>query len=538
MEPDNTLAQTLGGLGANLQQAFDPMRQIQAGNILSEVQQRQWELQQKQRIDAANQNAAEVYGNANPHGQSPADLEVSKAQIRSGNFNLAPTIDALVAAGNLQARQKASALYASTHSDLPPADLASAQADLVSGRKNASEIDSDRANAKSTINKTQSVIDETNAAVTPAAKAAAASGQPEVATQLDAADTLFHKPPITGPLEDPKVQANIDQTNILRGQAKIPVTADMPVSSGLAAPQATAKIVQGNLADQSKFHAPDLVRSAIPPTDPITGLPIAPNTPGGFTQTAAGPDTAATISTEAAKTQAHEIAAGDVKTLDEAIGESGSAQAMKSKLSQLKDLADALDTSGAGLTSRALRTLADYNVHPGDIGATYAAIQQIINAEIPDVRQKAGIQRLAGPAIKEEQLILGTANMPKKTLMNIIANEEAAADLQISRATLAYQARTGQLPMNEYYKQSLALDATIKQHTDELRKQYKAVGTEAQQPAQTELPQAPPLTGGTVMDAIRALVGAQSTPAVSAPAATQEPQVRWDPRTKSVVPVQ
>ena len=197
-----------------------------------------------------------------------------------------------------------------------------------------------------------------------------------------------------------------------------------------------------------------------------------------------------------------------------------------------------------------MRTLAEYNVHPGDIGATYAAIQQIINAEIPDVRQKAGIQRLAGPAIKEEQLILGTANMPKKTLMNIIANEEASADLQIQRANLAYKARTGQMPMDDYYKQSLALDATIKQHTDELRNQYKAIGTEKNQPAevnQNMLPQAQPLNTGSAMDAIRALIAhitgnaqaqtpAQPPDQTPAPVTAPPEESTFDIRNGQIVP--
>jgi hypothetical protein len=54
--------------------------------------------------------------------------------------------------------------------------------------------------------------------------------------------------------------------------------------------------------------------------------------------------------------------------------------------------------------------------------------------------------------------------------------------------------------MDEYYKQSLALDATIKEHTNELRNQYKAIGTEGTRPADAPVSANPPVPvapGGT-----------------------------------------
>ena len=562
--PDNTLSETLGNLGSSLTNAFNPLNTIRAQNLQSEIQQRNWEIQQKQSIDAANKNAANVFYNSDlPF--DPATKEMIAAGLRSGTLGVNNYIDALTKTGSLKANQTAAQMYAATHADLPPEELASDQAQILQG-KSSSEIDAQRATTKLTGIKTDQTAAGVAAAQTPAAKEAAALGQPLDATQLDAGNTLLNQPPITGALGDPDVQKQIDRTTILRGQAKIPVTTDMPVSSGLAAPTAQAAVTKQNIIEQSKPRSPDLIVPAVPPTDVLTGQPVpqaqpappadgsTPPTPapppvGVVSQTRQGPDVPATQATEGGKTTAHEVAAGDVKVLDQAISESGAAQSMKSKLSQLKDLADALDTSGAGLSSRVLRTLAEYNIHPGDIGATYAAIQQIINAEIPDVRQKAGIQRLAGPAIKEEQLILGTANMPKKTLMNIIANEEAAADQQISRANLAYQARSGQMPMSEYYKQSLALDATIKAHTDELRKPYKAVGTESQQPASTEtLPQSQPLNTGSAADAFRALLahlglgGSQTQPPQGpAPVPTgptpAPPTQRFDIQNGTLVPL-
>jgi hypothetical protein len=519
-EPDNTLAETLGNLGNSLTQSFNPLNMVRSQNLQSEIQQRNWEIQHQQTLDAANRNAADVFVRTFDGILPPGVVASEGARIRAGNGNIENAVNAAKALGTWQGNQAAAKMI-----DADPemagwdaADRESVKARVLNG-ESLTAAKQAHAQQKLEENKTTQTLAATGAAQTPAAKEAMAIGQPETGVQLDAGNTLLNQPPITGALGDPDVQKQIDRTTILRGQAKIPVTADMPVSSGLAAPTAVADITKHNIEEQAKPRAPSEIVPAVPTTDVLTGQPVpvpqgGPAPVGTVSQAAQGPNTAATAATTTAETSAKEIAASDVKVLDQAMSESGAAQSMKSKLSQLRDLADALDTSGGGLTSRVLRTLAEYNIHPGDIGATYAAIQQIINAEIPDVRQKAGIQRLAGPAIKEEQLILGTANMPRKTLMNIIANEEAAADLQISRAQLAYQARTGQIPMAEYYKQSLALDATIRQRTDELRKQYGAIGTERTRPA----PQVP--TSSTVV----------------LPTGVQPPSQIWDVKNGKIVP--
>ena len=92
MPTDNTLGDTLGNLGSSLAQALNPMNQIRAQDMLAQMRQREWEIRQKQMLDAANANAAAVYRNANPHNLSPADLEVAVAQIRNGQYNASQTI--------------------------------------------------------------------------------------------------------------------------------------------------------------------------------------------------------------------------------------------------------------------------------------------------------------------------------------------------------------------------------------------------------------------------------------------------------------
>ena len=501
--PDDTLASTLGNLGSALGTALNPMNQFRAQDVLAQIQQRQWEIQQARRIDASNQNAASVFRQANPYNQDPASLEATATQIGQGKYDPAQWVSAATGLVKQRAAQ-AAADAVDTDPDVQgytPAEQASVTSQVLNGVS--------LADAKSQVANERLTTVKTNRGIAAGDAAQSAGSAPGMPPELGALAG-------NAALTDSKAAEGL----IAGGRARVAST-NMPATTSQFSPDVSTLTADQSAAGQtptlpaqlqpqklSTDLSEDVAKRSMGPMspeqvirggtwDPMTGTftpaaPALPNaapaapTPGpsGTATAAAAPaDTASVAAAEGSKTKAHEMAAGDVKVLDQAVSESGAAQAMKSKLAQLKDLADTLDTGGLGLTSRVLRTLADYNIHPGDVGATYAAISQIINSEIPDIRQKAGIQRLAGPAIKEEQLILGTANMPRSVLMNIIANEEASADLQISRAQLAYQARTGQMPMDEYYKQSLALDATIKEHTDELRNLYKAVGTTKTRPA-------------------------------------------------------
>ena len=509
-EPDNTLGETLGNLGSALGSALNPMNQVRAQDIMAQIQQRRWEVMQQQRIDAANQNAAAVFRTANPLGMDPASLEVAATGISRGQYDPSTWVPSTTGLAKQRAAQAASDAVSSDPDvqGYTPAERASVQSLVLNGTSLA-DAKSQVANERLTAAKSSRGITAGDAA----ASAASKPGMPDELGPLAASAAL------TSPTDAEKLIAG--------GRARVAST-DMPATTSQFAPEVSTLSADQAAAGQtpalpaqlqpqklSTDVSADIAKRSMGPMspeqvirggtwDPMTGTftpaalaapgaaPAAPAPgPSGTVTVAPAPaDTKTVASTEGSKTTAHEVAASDVKVLDSAVSESGAAQSMKAKLSQLKDLSDSLDTGGLGLTSRVLRTLADYNIHPGDVGATYAAIQQLINSEIPDVRQKAGIQRLAGPAIKEEQLILGTANMPKSVLNNIIANEEASADLQISRAQLAYQARNGGMSMSDYYQKSLALDATIRQHTDELRNLYKAVGTTKTRPA--DLP--PPTT--------------------------------------------
>jgi hypothetical protein len=170
-------------------------------------------------------------------------------------------------------------------------------------------------------------------------------------------------------------------------------------------------------------------------------------------------------------------------------------------------------------------------------------MDQILNTEIPDLRKASGIQRLAGPEIQAVGKQIGSATLPPDVLNNIIANEEAVADVQIARRGNAQKAiGLGDQPMSftDYTNADNELNNSLKQRADALRTQYGAIGTEAQQPAPVAQPAAP-LGGSTVLDAIHGALGwltggSQSSQAPPAPD-TSEPPVMWDPKTRSVVPV-
>ena len=580
MPADNTLGDTLGNLGTSLSQALNPLNQIRAQDILAQVRQRQWEIQRQQQLDAANANAAEVYRRANPHNLSPADLEVAVAQIRNGQYNASQTIEALKAAGGYAAAQAAAGLVDAQHPEWSEAQRSSAKAQILAG-KSLSEVEQSYATAANETNKATATIAGTQAATTPAAKEAAAIGQPETATKLDTQNKLLTAPPITGALTDPATQQAIDTRTIERGVAGVPVTADAPVSIGEAGPivtqRASATATGTNTADnatkprgnvypgpggfgsgpsQPAQPAQPAAPSSNGPTPPAQPTPPAPavtvsnpsapyavpapvsrTLPDGSTLMGATPEEAAT---NAATNKAR------ADTLNQAVDEGTTASRMQVKLGQLRDLEAIANTTGAGnqFVTAAIKRLADAGIVVGDRGSAYKAMDQILNTEIPDLRKASGIQRLAGPEIQAVGKQIGTANLPQPVLDNIIANEQATADLQVQRKANAQQALgVGGAPMSfdDYTTADNALNNSLKAKTDALRTQYDAIGTQAAQPPQVLQPGPPVLGGGSIWDAVSRLFGGNPAPTPQPPPPVAAPPsggYQFDPKTNSIVPVQ
>ena len=581
MPADTSLGDTLGNLGRSLAEGFNPLNQIRAQDMLAQMRQRQWEIQQKQALDAANANAAIVYRNANPHNLSPADLEVAVAQIRNGQYNASQTIEALKAAGGYQAAQAAAGLVDAQHPEWSPAQRASAKQQIIAG-KSLSEVEQSYATAANETNKATATIGATSAATTPNAKEAAAIGQPETATKLDTQNKLLTAPPITGPLSDATTQQAIDQRTIERGVAGVPVTADAPVSiaegPAIRAANAGATTTATNTADNAtkprgnvypgpggfsngpaqpaqpaqppapSSNGPTSAAQATPPAPVTVANPSAPFTvPTTVSRTLPdGSTLMGPTATETATNDATNKARAD--TLNQAMDEGATAARMKVKLAQIRDLETVSSTGGAGgqVAAAAMKRLADAGIVVGDQASAYKAIDQILNTEIPDLRKASGIQRLAGPEIQAVGKQIGTANLPPGVLNNIIANEEAAADTQIARRSNAQNTLgIGGQPMTytDYTNADNDLNNSLKQRTDALRQQYDAIGTQAQQPAPIAQPGPPMLGGGSIWDAVSHLFGGGSqTPPPPPPpppvAAPPSGGFQFDPKTNSIVPVQ
>ena len=344
------------------------------------------------------------------------------------------------------------------------------------------------------------------------------------------------------------------------GNPNVPSAPAAPAAAppAAAAPAAAPPAAAPPAAAPPAAAAPNANSPAPAPATPPAAAVSVPNPSAPFAppapvvrQTPAGTIIGQTPTETAASTS---VTDANLKDLTQALTEAQSAKQLLPKLNQLHDLVHLYNAAGptGQLDAATVKAFSDkWGVSVGDKGAAYQAIQQLLNSEIPDIRQKAGIQRLAGPAIKEEQLIIGNPNMPPKVMDNIIANEKAAADIQVERGNIAFKARYGQGPdalaMPDYAQQSFDLDNTIQQRTDDYRKQYGAVGTESEQPATITTPP-PMLSGNPFMDAIGAVSrmfgggggGSQTPPPQTPPpdAAPPPQQFQFDPKTNSIVPVQ
>lgn len=550
---DNSLANTVGNLGQALSNALNPMNQLRAQDMMAQMQQRRFELQQAQQRDAANANAAEVYGNANPHNQNPADLEVSKAQIRNGTFNLAPTIDALVAAGTMDARNKAADLYRTTHPDLPPDQLASDEADLRSGRKNASELATDRAAAAENVNRATATIAGTEAArkagvssLAPANSAlaaeAAARGDVGAATKTIAQGDVLNTP-------SPETLASPETTTLQTKQAiggvsppagRAPTTELQPQADEAAAAQAAelarrnevGKLVGGGIAPSGTFFPFGLPGS---PTNPFSSNPLnapapppnappAPPTPDISIPNAESPSaqpvpvvraTPSTQNPAAAvvgesgpeATQRTAIDTGTRTQLQEAVDSGVAGIKMMSLLDRLKTLAHLANTGGSGQIPTWVDSwLRDKGLVITNRQGILAEMQAEFNAQIPELRKDMGVRFEAGPELSAQSKMIGNPNLPEDVLMGIFARQAAVAQLGIDRRNLAMRAlypnQPNALSMADYLKEEAKIYDNLGAQTQQQLKDFGAITPESLAPAPT-----PPAMGAnSTMDAIRAFL--------------------------------
>lgn len=198
--------------------------------------------------------------------------------------------------------------------------------------------------------------------------------------------------------------------------------------------------------------------------------PVVQQTPGGGT---------VILPTEAQAGDISKVNEARGAQFDQAITEGEAAKKLNNALDQLTVLANVAGTGGfTGQLSTAASELV--REHTGmTIGTAAEArllMTNLLNTEIPNLRQQMGIQRLAAPEIKQMSTVIGTADMPTKDILGIIANEKGLADIQIAREDLAQRAKGVGDPINydDYTNQSNALTATLKQRVNDYAKQYGA----------------------------------------------------------------
>jgi hypothetical protein len=487
-EPDDTLASTLGNLGSALGAALNPMNQFRAQDVLAQIQQRQWEIQQARRIDASNQNAASVFRQANPYNQDPASLEATATQIGQGKYDPAQWVSAATGLVKQRAAQ-AAADAVDTDPDMQsatPAERASVKEIVLNGTSLA-DAKSQIANERLTSAKTTRGIAGSDAAASAASQpgmtpelgplaASEALTDPGAAEKLIAggraratsttlpADTSITSPAVSGLTAD---QAAAGQPAVLPAQLQ---------------PQADVRtIVQKNIEAQSAPRAPDLIVPAVPPVDVTTGAPLpvtptppspppspdgkptptpaptpTPLPPGGFTQAPQGPNTQAITSSKSAATAADEgtkFRAADV-TADMESGRK--ANDMLRTVALMRQYANLLDNNAPlGQLSMAFvqRVKDELGVTLDPNQSARNAFEQLGNSLIAETHKDDGVLRVAGPELNFFSRTLPNAQQDRPSLMRALDNLEIKARNLIAvgrRARDVYGATGGNVDAASY----------------------------------------------------------------------------------------
>jgi hypothetical protein len=488
-EADTSLGDTLSNLGSQLTQAFNPLNQLRAQATAQEIQQRRFELQQQQNLDAANRNAATVYSSANPLNLNDADLAATTAQIRSGHYDPDKYIGSLKAAGGYKAAQAAVAAIDANPGDLSPQELASVKAQVLGGTSYADAMTQVQ-NSRLTTAKTKGVIDTANAvpaaptpspvpaapaaAAAPAASPAAPTAAPAAATPPDELPGLIRNAILSGdqaqaeklsalqrvrnanippgtPLGDPRVQALL---NDMRIAGIAPQTGEAPTLS--LQPQVTSRDVATKIAEsRAALHPPGQVGSGFGYTVDANGNvtftkpgETPPSGPGAATVNvpAAGPDTTAIASSTAAEASAKAATDYASAQLQDGISDGLAGRKVLNDVKQLRRLASLMDNTGmmtqaeSNIADAAFRALG-LTVTPGQ---TAREVFDTYKADLmASWRKDEGVQRLALPEIQLGNISLPSARMSRDALDQALDAVQAKATLgdKVGQSALKYWAK-------------------------------------------------------------------------------------------------
>jgi hypothetical protein len=547
--PDNTLAETLGGLGNSLTQAFNPLNQIRANNMVSEMQQRQWEMTHAQTLDVANRNAADVFVRTFDGILPPGVVASEGARIRAGQGNIEGAVNAAKALGTWQGNQAAAKMI-----DADPemagwdaADKESVKARVLNGESliSAKQAHATQKQDELKLTTTQGGV---ASATTPLAKEAAGAGQPKTASELDAADRVSAAAASIDPTA-PDAKAKIDKLNadnLAAGYGRPPLgtalqpslqpSADSEAASRAAETKRREDVAEvevegmprtgnilpgplpgspGNTADApyNPTPTPAPVVSADGTVTPATKDVFLPNTespaslPVPVERTLPGGRTIVgeTESEAQARQKTDTETTSGVKD-DIGAGESG--QNMMALLDRLNTLADlsGTATTGGQFSAAVLNKLREYHIVATNRAGLLAEMQSLFQAQIPELRKAMGVKFEAGPELSAQGKMIGDASLPVEVLKGIFARQATVAKLGIGLRDLAIRAsQPGQakpLTRADYLAQRAALYDNL---TNEMRQQIKDYGGYSKETLAPPTP--PPATSGnSIMDAIHALV--------------------------------
>ena len=496
MPQDDTLGSTLGNLGQALANNLNPMNQLRGQELLQQMQQQRFDLQRQQQIDAANANAATVYQNANPHGLSDADLAATVAGIRNGTYNPTQTMDAIKAAGGYAANSAAADQLDAIHPEWTPAQRQSARGDILSGRKNLSEVETDFANAGIATAKTGAALGAGDAAASAASQPgmtpeASALARSQALTDPNAAEKLIagqraRVAASTMPATTSQFSPDVSTLNTDQGIAGVSQTLPAQLQPQKLSTDLSADVAKRSMGPMSPEQVIrggtwDPMTGAFTPAAPATpNAPPTPPTPGpvGTTTVApAPPDTAATAATTSAQTSSKAATEFASAQLQEGVSDGLAGRKVMSDIKQLRRLGDLIDNDGMmtnaqnEIASRAYNELG-LTLTPGqtarEVFDTYKA------ALMANWRKDEGIQRLALPEIQLGNISLPSARMSHDALNQALDAFQARAALgvKVGEAATKYWG-DGPTPANaaKFFAERDKIYDPANNPTDTIRKQ-------------------------------------------------------------------
>ena len=343
------------------------------------------------------------------------------------------------------------------HPEWSSSQRASAKADILSGRKNLSEVETDFANAGITTNKAATTLDATGAARTSAnstnapanaalAAEAAASGDTAGAAKIIAQSHVLDQGAAL-PQDTPVNAPALTTLSTEQGIAGVPQTP--PAQT--AGPRAVADITGKTIVAQAAPRAPTAIVPPVAPVDPLTGQPVvvAPGAspPAGvFSQPPQGPDTKATAASTAAEASAKAASDYASAQLQDGLSEGLAGRKVQNDVKQLRRLGDLMDNDGLmtnAQTELASRLYSELGLTLNPQQSAREVFDTYKGALMASWRKDEGIQRLALPEIQLGNISLPSSRMSHDALNQALDQFQARAQLadKVGQAALRYWAK-------------------------------------------------------------------------------------------------